>query len=120
MFIKEIIDYDRNTGEADVLITDAQYEILCYAYPFENKNKQFTLNTFMAKAVKHIDAREYKVKKSTDGYYSYFIQGEVVDIKSRLVKVGDIFIALEDVIPKDIKTQDFIEFSTLRIDYIEI
>lgn len=120
MFIKKIIDYDKNIGEADILITDGQYKILCYAYPFENKGKQFALVTFMTKDVKRIEAREYKLEKNINGYYSYNIQGEIVDIKKRIVKVGDILIVLEDVIPKDIKTHDFIEFSVERVDYIEL
>ena len=120
MFIKKIIDYDRSAGEADVLISDGRYEILCYAHPFENKNKRFSLVSFMAKGVKRIEAREFKAEKSTNGYYSYNMQGEITDIEERIVKVGDIFIELEDVIPKDIKTHDFIEFSVARIDYIEL
>ena len=120
MFVKKIVDYDRSAGEADVLISDGRYEILCYAHPFENKNKRFSLISFMAKGVKHIEAREFKAEKSTNGYYCYNMQGEIADIEKRIVKVGDIFFALEDVIPKDVKTHDFIEFSVVRIDYIEL
>ena len=120
MFVKKIIDFDQSAGEADVLISDGQYEILCYAHPFENKNKRFSLISFMAKDVERIETREFKAEKSANGYYSYNMQGEIADIEKRIVKFGDIFIKLEDVIPKDIKTHDFIEFSVVRIDYIEL
>ncbi len=120
MLIKKLIDYNKNTGEADIMITDGQYKILCYAYPFEDEDKRFALVTHMAKDVMRVETREYKLEKSISGYYSYNIQGEIIDIKKRIVKVGDILIALEDVIPKDINTHDFIEFSVARVDYIEL
>ena len=120
MFIRKIIDYDKDVGEADILVTDGQYEIICYVQLFENKNKHFSLFSFLTKDVKRIEKMEYKVTKGIKGYYSYEIQGKIIDVEKRIMRVGDIFITLEDVIPKDIKNNDYIEFSVERIDYIEL
>ena len=121
MEIKEILDYDINAKEADILISDGQNEILCYAYPFENKNhNNFMLETFMAKDVMRIEEKRSSIIKSSSEYYAYKLCGKVIDLEKRLISIGEIVIQLEDIIPKDIIKNDFIEFSVMRIDYIEL
>lgn len=119
MFIKKINDYDIEAREADIIISDGEYEILCYAQPFINKNAKFTLCAFEADNI--IRSSEYNsfVKKTDDGFYSYRLQGKVVNRKKRLVAIGKIVIEINDNIPGDIEENEIIAFSTTRIDYIE-
>lgn len=121
MEIKEILDYDINAKEADILISDGQNEILCYAYPFENRNhNNFMLEAFMAKDAIKVEKKRSFIIKSSAGYYAYKLCGRVIDLEQRLISIGEIIIQLEDIIPKDIINNDFIEFSVMRIDYIEL
>lgn len=121
MKIKEILNYDKEAKEADMLISDGEFEILCYAFPFENKNpNNFTLEAFMTKDIIRVEDKSCSVIKSPDGYYAYYLRGKIINIKQRLVAIGNIIINLDDDIPKDIKNNEFIEFFVLRIDYAEL
>lgn len=35
MVIKEIIDYDKFSNEADLVISDGKYEVLCYCFQID-------------------------------------------------------------------------------------
>lgn len=106
-------------NEAEVLVSDGNYEILCYAYPYYNKNGEFTLSTFMSGNVMRALQNEYSVKKTEDGYFSYKLTGRLFDLKNRLAAVGEIVIELENNIPKDIEENEFIGFDVMRIDLEE-
>lgn len=121
MYIKEIKDYDIDALEADIIVTDGQYEIMCYAQPFGNKEKKsFKLFAFDCSDVMRAIENKYMINKDVESYYGYSLQGKLFDMEKRLVSIGKIIIELEDIIPKDIKQNEFIEFKVLRIDLIEI
>ncbi len=118
MYVKSVNFYGEN--EASVVISDGEYEILCYAYPFENKKENsFTLSAFMSNNVMRALENNYVIERKDDGYYAYKLQGKLVDIKKRLMVVGKIVIELEDNIPKDIKENEFVELNVMRIDLVE-
>ncbi len=122
MIIKEIIEYDEAAQEADILVTDGQHEILCYAHPFINQDiNKFMLEAFMTEnVIKVEDKKDVSINKIDKGYYAYKICGRIIDIDKRLVSIGNIVIKIEDIIPKDIINNDFIEFSVLRVDFVEL
>ena len=109
MYIKSV-DFD-GEQEADILVSDGKYEILCYALPYSagDKEKDFTLSAFMSENVMRALKNEYSAEK-TDGYYGYKLTGRLFDLKNRLVAVGGIVIELENNIPKDIAENEFVEF----------
>ena len=117
--IKEIINYDIEAQEADVLISDGQFEILCYAQPYlpeTFKAPDHALSAFMTENVLRVSENEYRIKRLQNGYYSYRLQGKLIDLQKRLVMIGAIVIKIENVIPKDIREGDFIEFTVMRLD----
>lgn len=119
MYIKSV-DFD-GEQEADILVSDGKYEILCYALPYSagDKEKDFTLSVFMSENVMRALKNEYSAEK-TDGYYGYKLTGRLFDLKNRLVAVGGIVIELENNIPKDIAENEFVEFEVGRIDWMVI
>ena len=120
MQMKEIYDYDPEAQEANVLVTDGKYEILCYASSFKNSNKNFELSAFMVESVIKADKESYFVEKISDSFFAYKLQGRLIDIEKRIFAVGKIRIELENVIPKDLKNGDFVQVIVGRIDFDEL
>lgn len=116
MYIKSYSFYGES--EASVGVTDGKYELICYAYPFDSEVKIFSLNTFLAKNIMIAREHEFKINKLHD-YYSYKLQGQLLDVEWNLFAVGDIIIKLDGYIPKDIINGDYIEFECVRVDLMQ-
>ncbi len=118
MFIKKIYNFDEDSGEADLIISDGTYDIICFCSLFQNElqimPKIKEIETFMCDRIIRIDDENYLIDKKA--YYSYHLQGKVLDIDKRIVSVGDIIIKLDKQIPKDIKNYEYIEFNVIRLD----
>lgn len=120
MFLKEIIEFDKYSGEADVVISDGQYEVICYCHPFENKkisSKVTEISAIFATEIMRIKDREFLIQK-TVGHYSYYFHGKVLDACRALIAIGDIIIQLDNNLAKDIKGDEFIEFKVERLNCI--
>ena len=118
MFVKEIKDYDILSNEADIIISDGKYELLCYCFQTEMLKKGQAIKavkSFFAKNIMRLEANEFLIKK-LEGYYSYHLQGEVVDSKIPKIRIGNLIISLDAPLPKDIKEKEYVEFSVDRLE----
>ncbi len=117
MFIKRIIDHDKLSGEMDLIVSDGKYELLCYCFqsnaPTQWKIKE--LKTFLADKIMIAHNNNYLIDK-TGGYYSYHLQGKVLEINPPKVEIGKMCIVIDTQFPKDINQNSFIEFFVERID----
>ena len=119
MFIKKIIDYDIEAQEADLLISDNRFELICYAHPFERKeNKSFKLIAFCDNAFIRAMNESFLVEKNLNEFYGYKLQGKLINLKEKLVAIGDIIIELSNDLPGDIEEDEFMEFTVTRIDFM--
>ena len=119
MYIKEIRDYDEEAQEANVIVTDGAFEIMCYAQPFSGeKDINFTLLGFGVSDIMTAPNDEYLIEK-IDGYYSYFVRGRLVDTREGIFQLGKLIIKGIDYAPKDIPNGAFVEFSVIRFDLLE-
>ena len=128
MYIKKIFKCYEDYPEADVLVSDGEFELLCYALFYDNKegDTNFTLsammdgdNSLFANAsVMTSEEKGYKVQKLDDGYFSYKLQGKLIDIEKEngTVQIGSLIIHDVAPIPRDIKVGEFVEFKVMRID----
>ena len=119
MYIKELLNYDEEAHEADIVISDGQFDLLCYAHPFisgEYKELKAPLSAFMSENIMRTSENEYRIERLQDNYYAHRFHGKIIDLQKRLVTIGNIVIKLENTIPKDINEGEFIEFSAMRID----
>ena len=105
-------------NEASVVVTDGKFELICYAYPFNKKIKKFWLSTFLAKNIMIAYEPKYEVIKLA-GFYSYKLQGKIIDIEKQIVTVGDIPMEIDGYIPKDIVNGDYVEFECVLIDLMQ-
>lgn len=115
MFIKKIINYDDFSDEASLIISDGTNELLCYCSLFNGNDGRVEIKSFLSNNIMRITFPTCNYKKLT-GYYSYTLQGKVVDIGRRMVSVGNILIELDSDFPKDISFGEFVSFDVVRLD----
>lgn len=118
MYIREIVEYYRDDNEAEVLVSDGSFDLVCYLFPAKNLQVGQVVEVIYAFNCSNIvinSAGEYHVEKK-GGYYSYVLTAKVVDRKNQLVIIGDLLIRIDVAIPADIMDGQYISFSVLRLD----
>ena len=119
MEIKRILSFDDYSKESDLLVSDGENEIMCFAQDYED-GKDFYLIAFFASNIYKMESKQYKIKKESD-YYAYSFSGKIEDkLNDRLiVRVFGLLIYIYDDFPGDLLVGDFILFTVKRIDYCE-
>ena len=119
MYIKSVRWIDKEAKEAEVVISDNNYELLCFSHPF-TKNVGEKLEEPISclnveDVFKAFKEEVYVVKY--ENYFSYSIRGLLYNKKDKIVLVGDIKLSLEDeYIPNDLREGEYIEFKVSRLD----
>ena len=105
--------------EAEVVISDGQFQLLCFAQPFSGAINDIIESFPMAFDVIDIikiDHDEFLINK-LDGTFDQQISGKLIDKNAGLVKIGDIIVCIDSKqIPGDIVENDFIAFVCSRFD----
>ncbi len=115
MFVKEIIAYDAFSQEADIIVSDNIYNIICYCHPADNNilgTEVKEIVSLFATEIIRSDTNEYFIYKDTQPY-SYYVSGQVIDSKKPQISIGQIIITLDHPLPKDIKIGEYV---TLKVD----
>ncbi len=130
MKIKKIIEYDWNYGE--YIISDGNYDLICMciSVPLPNnlvpqigmtisKIYAFSFGDFKIVKLLKQGNKEFFIKKEKE-YFSYCLQGKIIDKKRALVQVYDFIISLEyqfsNGFSADYSEGDFINFKADRLD----
>ncbi len=119
MFVKQVKKFDGY--EADLVVSDGEYELLCYVYhypPFREIPEGITvkdITSLHVKDIKRVSGQDCLIRKEA-GDYPYFLRGKVVDIDKRIIAVGKILIKLDKPLDKSVKQDDFLEFTVQRLD----
>lgn len=117
--INKILWLSKDALEADVTITDGEFEIKCFSQPLKyelnNKINEPLCCYNVKNIVKTLD-NEFVVSKLSE-YFAYNMTGMVVDKKNGIIKVGKISLQIETILmPGDINDGDFISFYCQRLD----
>ncbi len=118
MYVEKIIHYDKQDNEADLLVSDGEYSVICYAYPIKSVHRAQKVTDIYGFNCTHIfkvAKKEYNIKKLSS-YYDYTLIAQVVSRVERIVRIGKIRIHLDSEIPKDIFNGEYISFSVMRLD----
>ena len=122
MKIKKIISFDNETKEADILISDGDFELIVYAHPLSNLEniQNFVIIPFLTKNVIKSEKKEFAIIKDDKSFYSYHITGKIKSKSKGIITIGNIRINEFTDFPGDLKDGDFINFNCLRFDLINI
>ncbi|MDE6241084.1 MAG: hypothetical protein K2M08_01540 [Anaeroplasmataceae bacterium] len=101
--------------EADIIVKNDNYELLCYCISNVDDLKDITLITFLSKNIVKSEVDSGKVTK-LDNYYAYKLFCKVINCEEHLVTLGEIKIYLDSALPGDIRNGDFVEFEVMRLD----
>lgn len=122
MFIKNIKWIEKDAKEAEIIISDDAFDILCFSCPLEKKlgeKLEDPLYCFIVKNVVLSDKNIFYVNKEK-GIFDYSICGKLEHKTKdgKIVMVNEIKLHINDYIPNDIVPGDYIEFYVSRIDLI--
>jgi hypothetical protein len=120
VWVKEIYWINEKELEAEAVITDGQYELICFAYPLElniGDILNFNIQILNGNSIVRAFEKEYVIEKSK-GTFDYYLTGELIDRKEGIVKIGDIYLQGLSYIPGDIVEGDFVSFECWRLDLI--
>lgn len=118
MFVKSVKDFDEVSNEATIIVSDGEYDIMCYchlAYHYPVGTEVNTIESLLVKNIMRVETNECLITK-LDGSYAYHLQGKVTDFLNRIVCIGALKINLDDHFPCDIKAGEYVEFDVLRLD----
>ncbi|MBR2466703.1 MAG: hypothetical protein IKB38_07245 [Clostridia bacterium] len=118
MFIKKIISFDKESGEADVCVSDGTYEVLCYSCSFSEmlKSKQIDcIYAFGCEDVYKSSLQSFDIIKN-EQYYAYFFVAQVISKSLKRVRVGELIIEIDSYIPNDIFDGEYVWCSAQRFD----
>ena len=118
MYLKKVQDYDKYSNEADIVVSDGKYDLLCYCYPAQCNKIGTKVNYIIANCTTNIvrvDENIYSIQKF-GSFYQYHLQGMVFNVDVPMVKIGSIELSLDTHLPGDIKEGEFIEFDVIRLD----
>lgn len=117
--VKEINWISKEALEAEVIVTDGQFELLCFSHPLEKeKGEQLTepLSALDPDKVVRLETPRLHIKK-LDNTFDYLIEGKLIDKESGHVRLGEIIIAVgSHAIPGDLEDGDYISFICDRLD----
>lgn len=119
ILVNELLKYDEFSQETDVVLSDGEFTLVCFAHPCNLvKGQVFNDDVYVLNAEGiYKSATERSIINKLESHYSYHLSGKVIDIAKQIVQVGEFKICLGgEGIPKDIKEGDFIEFDAYRLD----
>jgi len=126
MFIKKVITYDGYYAE--YIVTDGKYDLICMdtSIPLPPGVKEpeqgmriakifaFSIDDTNIKRIEDDKSKKCLVKKRKRPL-SYYLQAEIIDKESALVRIGRLIIETEEL-SDDLKNGDFIGFEADRLD----
>lgn len=118
MKIKKIDWLSREALEAEVVVTDGESEIICFAHPLNYKvdsDLEEPIYCFDVVDLVKSDEEVHMIEK-LDGHFEYRFTGQLIDKQLETVEVGQFLLELDANWPGDIKNGDFVSFVSKRLD----
>ncbi|EFR88425.1 hypothetical protein HCJ64_05325 [Listeria marthii] len=118
--VKSIHWLDEDVREADVVLTDGEYNVVCFSHPCE-----LTLNGVYNELIYCFDPfdifkfnqAEYSMEKPNDNQELSILKGKLIDATDLIIQIGEFRIDIsEGDIAQDIHEGDFVELKVHRID----
>nr|WP_255504970.1 hypothetical protein [Lysinibacillus sp. SDF0037] len=117
--IKKINWISQEALEAEVVVTDGELEIMCFAQPLNYLEESELIEPIYCLNVSNLvkaEKSEYSIEK-LDDYFAYRLIGKLIDKQYEKVKLGELLLELDNnLLPGDINEGDFISFCCQRLD----
>jgi len=117
--IKKINWISQEALEAEVVVTDGELEIMCFAQPLNYLEESELIEPIYCLNVSNLvkaEKSEYSIEK-LDDYFAYRLIGKLIDKRYEKVKLGELLLELDNnLLPGDINEGDFISFCCQRLD----
>src|SRR5699024_481657 len=121
MKVKRIDWLSPEASEAEIVITDGEFDLTCFSQPFKYQLGSILnepIYSFDVSAIAKSNKNIYKAEKLDDNF-AYRLTGKLLDKQKGKVIIGNFIIELDnEVLPGDIEENDFIIFSSSRLDII--
>lgn len=119
MVIEEIRWIDRSIREAEVLVSDGRYSVLCFSHPCDYSVGEAVNDPLFCLNVQDVELANrdgYEAARDAWGF-SHMIRGKLCDPARGIVCVGGLRLEIDPgMIPKDIESGQFVQFFAGRID----
>jgi hypothetical protein len=122
MIIKDIHWISKEAKEAELLVTDGQYVCFVFSQPCNfNRGDQLedALRAFITEDLMLSYEDKVDIFRISDKSLSHRCIAEVVDEENSLVKIGEIYLFLDEKLPAGCSKGKLVEFNCSRIDAIE-
>lgn len=119
MIVKKLTWLSEEAKEAELLVSDGNYECIVFSQPCDfNVGDEINvpLLAFITNNLMESDQQDYSIQITAPGLLSHECVAKVIDLENNLVKVGDIFIVLDEKIPTGCSVDSFVEFTCERFD----
>ncbi|MBC6116463.1 hypothetical protein HCA12_01595 [Listeria innocua] len=118
--VKSIHWLDEGAKEADVVLTDGEYNVVCFSHPCElalNGLYNELIYCFDPFDVFKLNQKEFSMEVPNDNPDLYILKGELIDATDSIIQIGEFRIDIsEGDIAQDIHKGDFVELKVHRID----
>lgn len=118
MYVQDVLHFDQSGKEAELIVSDGAYEVLCYAYPIDAVKTGMTisgLSGFSCTNVVRAAEQRYAVSKLPP-YFAYNLTGKLISKQEGFVQVNNLKISLDAHIPNDLSDGEYVSFDVLRLD----
>ncbi|EDN9971674.1 hypothetical protein GKT18_07095 [Listeria monocytogenes] len=118
--VKSIHWLDEDAREADVILTDGEYNVVCFSHPCEltlNGVYNELIYCFDPFDIFKLNQAEYSMEKPNDNQELSILKGKLIDATDSIIQIGEFRIDIsEGDIAQDIHEGDFVELKVHRLD----
>lgn len=118
VLVKKIDWISKNAMEAEVILSDGVFDIICFSQPFsfkEGDTIKSYIYIFDTQKIYFSNLNEEYVKKN-GSLFEYELCGVIKDKLSNIIKIGDFLIELDIPLPNDLYNGDYVVVFCERID----
>lgn len=109
---------DSENTEALLELLCGEITLLAYSYPFERIQPDEHITLFSNFTSNLAICKEWFPPQKLPGlFFAQRICGELIDLKKRIVRVGEIDIVLDTPLYNDARIGSLVTFDTIRLDF---
>ncbi|MEI6090340.1 MAG: hypothetical protein WCR42_07815 [bacterium] len=104
--------------EAEVIVSDGTYKIVCFSQPFRYEVGEMLEEPLEVLDIEnlHLSSNVFVGAERINESFEYHISAKVIDKAEGIVQIGKIFISIDNFLLKYIDNNEIVDFSTSRID----